>query len=278
MLRLVCASYSYPAARVPALHDLELTIPHGEILGVVGPNEAGKSTLCLVASGLAPAVIGGELDGTLEIDGQTLTGQPVHEVAQRVGLLLQNPAAQISGATRTVYEEIAFGPMNLGLSRAEIEERVSGAIDTLSIGGIVGLDPGEISGGQAQLVAVASLLAMRPDHLILDEPTSQLDPAGTRLVADALRALAASGTALLIVEHKTDLIEALCERVLVMAAGQIVRDGMTPQVLADPLLADAGVAPPSSVRLGRICDAAGMPLDQGRMRAALAPVSGGGRT
>lgn len=273
MLRLICASYTYPAARVPALRDLELTIPHGEILGVVGPNEAGKSTLCLVASGLAPAVIGGELHGTLEIDGMRLTGQPVHEVAQRVGLLFQNPAAQISGATRTVYEEIALGPMNLGLSRAEVDERVTAAIETLSIEHLLQLDPRQISGGQAQLVAVAGLLAMRPDHLILDEPTSQLDPAGTRLVAASLRVLAVSGTALLIVEHKTDLIEALCERVLVMADGQIVRDGPATEILADPFLLGAGVTPPSSVHLGRICETAGLPLDATRIRAGLSPAS-----
>jgi energy-coupling factor transporter ATP-binding protein EcfA2 len=125
-----------------------------------------------------------------------------------------------------------------------------------------------LSGGQAQLVVIASLLAMRPAHLVLDEPTAQLDPEGTRLVGEALRELAATGTALLIVEHKTDLLDALCSRILVLDAGRIVLDGDTARVLADAQLAQWGVEPPSPIRLARSLEASG--LDPKLVAGALA--------
>jgi energy-coupling factor transporter ATP-binding protein EcfA2 len=112
-------------------------------------------------------------------------------------------------------------------------------------------DPQRLSGGQAQLVAIASLLAMRPRHIILDEPTAQLDPAGTRLVGEALRSLAETGTSLLIAEHKTDLLDGLCGRIVAIDGGRIVRDAPTAEVFDDPRLADLGVEPPARARLAR---------------------------
>jgi energy-coupling factor transporter ATP-binding protein EcfA2 len=113
-------------------------------------------------------------------------------------------------------------------------------------------DPQRLSGGQAQLVAIASLLAMRPRHIILDEPTAQLDPAGTRLVGEALRSLAETGTSLLIAEHKTDLLDGLCSRVVAIDGGRIVLDGPTAAIFDDPRLAELGVEPPARARLGRM--------------------------
>jgi energy-coupling factor transporter ATP-binding protein EcfA2 len=129
-------------------------------------------------------------------------------------------------------------------------------------------DPQRLSGGQAQLVGIASLLAMRPRHVILDEPTAQLDPAGTQLVGEALRALAAAGTSLLIAEHKTDLLDGLCARVVAIDAGRIVMDGPPAAVFDDPRLAEIGVEPPSRARLARALAAAG--VDEAVLRAALA--------
>ena len=250
-LELQGATYRYAGYSTEVLHDVSLRIGDGEIVGLVGPNEAGKSTLCLVASGLAPASIGGGLKGTLTLDGSPAAGLSTHELAERVVVGFQNPNTQRSGIAATVFEEIAIGPMNLGLGVAETVERTREAIARLKLEPLVLRDPQRLSGGQAQLVGIASLLAMRPRHIILDEPTAQLDPAGTRLVGEALRGLAATGTSLLIAEHKTDLLDGLCSRIIAIDAGRIVLDGPTAEVFDDPQLAELGVEAPARARLGR---------------------------
>jgi energy-coupling factor transport system ATP-binding protein len=251
MLQLTGATYRYAGYAKPVLHEVDLRLDDGEIVGLVGANESGKSTLCLVASGLAPTSIGGDLTGTLTLDGTPAAGLKTHELAERVVVAFQNPNTQRSGIAATVYEEIALGPMNLGLAVAETVARTHEAIARLRLEHLVTRDPQRLSGGQAQLVAIASLLAMRPRHIILDEPTAQLDPAGTRLVGEALRSLAETGTSLLIAEHKTDLLDGLCGRIVAIDAGRIVLDGPTAEVFDDPRLADLGVEPPARARLGR---------------------------
>lgn len=257
-LELQIASYRYPGYARPVLRDISLTIPDGETVGLVGPNEAGKSTLCLVASGLAPASVGGELKGTLTIDGEPMAGRTTYELAERVVVGFQNPNTQRSGIASTVFEEVALGPMNLGLPLRETLDRTWAALALLRLEPIAMRNPSRLSGGQAQLVGIASLLAMRPGHVILDEPTAQLDPAGTRLVGRALRQLAEAGTSLLIAEHKTDLLDGLCRRMILLNDGQVILDGPTAQVFADPKLTELGVAPPARVRLERALAAAGV--------------------
>jgi energy-coupling factor transporter ATP-binding protein EcfA2 len=251
VLQLTGATYRYAGYARPVLRDVDLRLDDGEIVGLVGPNEAGKSTLCLVASGLAPASIGGDLKGTLTLDGTPAAGLRTHELAERVVVGFQNPNTQRSGIAATVFEEIALGPMNLGLPVEETVARTREAIARLRLEPLIERDPQRLSGGQAQLVAIASLLAMRPRHVILDEPTAQLDPAETRLVGEALRALAEAGTTLLIAEHKTDLLDRLCSRILVIDGGRIVMDGPTATIFDDPRLPELGVEPPARARLGR---------------------------
>lgn len=259
MLELRGIGYRYAGFATPVLSDIDLAIADGELVGVVGANESGKSTLCLVASGLAPGSIGGALTGGgLIIDREPMAGRPLHEFATRVGIGFQNSATQLSGVTGTVFEEVALGPMNLGLTARETVARAREAMAVLGIEHLADREPRRLSGGQGQLVVVASLLAMRPPHLVLDEPTAQLDPEGTRLVGEALRGLARTGTALLIAEHKTDLLEGLCSRIVVLAGGQIVMDGGTASVLTDPRLSEWGVEPPSRVRLARAAVARGL--------------------
>lgn len=258
MLTLKGATYRYAGYAKPAIHDVDLTLNDGEIVGLVGPNEAGKSTICLVASGLAPASIGGGLIGALTIDGVSMAGRPVHELADRVAIGFQNPTTQRSGVTATVFEEVALGPMNLGCEVAETVERTRQALAVLRIEELALRDPARLSGGQSQLVAIASLIAMRPRHIVLDEPTAQLDPEGTRLVGEAMRNLAATGTALLIAEHKTDLLDGLCHRVLVVDGGRIALEGPAAAVLEDPRLEPWGVEPPSRVRLATALRARGL--------------------
>lgn len=258
MLVLRGATYRYAGFARPVIHDVDLELADGEIVGLVGANEAGKSTICLVASGLAPASIGGALTGSLTIDGEPAAGRPVHELAERVAIGFQNPTTQRSGVTATVFEEVALGPMNLGLPVAETMERTWHALAVLRLEPLAERDPARLSGGQSQLVAIASLIAMRPRHIVLDEPTAQLDPEGTRLVGDALRALAGTGTALLIAEHKTDLLDGLCDRVLVVNDGRILLDDSADAVLADERLAGWGVEAPARVRLTRALVARGL--------------------
>ncbi|HEX8938596.1 MAG TPA: ABC transporter ATP-binding protein [Candidatus Limnocylindrales bacterium] len=268
-LRLVAATYRYAGAAAPTLHDVELRLEPGRVLGVVGPNEAGKSTLCLVASGLAPATIGGHLAGSVTLDGLETASLRPHELAQRCGVLFQNPATQLSGTTRTVLEELAFGPRNLGLPLPEVLARVEWAAAVLGLEALLDRDPQRLSGGQAQLVALASVLALRPGHLVLDEPTSQLDPQGTRLVGEALGRLAAeTGTAVLIVEHKTGLLARLADEVLVLDAGAVVRSGSAAEVLADVALEAHGVEPPPAVGLVRALEAAGLAVDPALLEEA----------
>jgi len=252
VLKLEGVGYRYAGYAAQVLQDIDLTLADGEIVGVVGANDAGKSTLCLVACGLAPGSIGGALTGGgLSIDGEPMAGKPLYEFSTRVGIGFQNPSTQLSGVTGSVFEEVALGPMNLGLTQAETVDRAKTALGLLGIEDLAEREPRRLSGGQGQLVVIASLLAMRPPHLVLDEPTAQLDPEGTRLVGEALRGLAATGTALLIAEHKTDLLDALCSRVLVLDGGRVVNEGATGDVLADPRLVDWGVDPPARVRLAR---------------------------
>jgi energy-coupling factor transporter ATP-binding protein EcfA2 len=258
MLELDGISYRYPGFARLVLDGINLRLDDGEIVGLVGPNEAGKSTLCLVASGLAPASVGGTLGGEVRIDGTSIAGRRPYELASRVGLVFQNPNTQRSGVSGTVFEEVALGPVNLGLPVTETLERTRWALATLGIANLADRDPMRLSGGQAQLVAIASILAMRPPHLVLDEPTAQLDPEGTRLVGQALRALAATGTALLIAEHKTELLDAICHRVIAIDGGAVVLDGPAGPVLADPALDAIGVERPARVRIAAALARAGL--------------------
>jgi len=224
MLELCSVRYRYPGFARPALDDIDLTIGEGETVGLTGPNGAGKSTLCLVASGLAPASIGGELTGTVRVDAEPLGRRP-HELAGRVGIAFSNPEAQLAGVASTVFEEVAFGPMNLGLAVVETVARTRAALAALGIDDLAERHPARLSGGQTQLVAIAAMLAMRPRHLVLDEPAAELDPEGRALVAAALRSLAASGTGLLVAEHDVDLLAVIGARMVHVRDGRLWAGG-----------------------------------------------------
>ncbi|HZV49950.1 MAG TPA: ABC transporter ATP-binding protein [Candidatus Dormibacteraeota bacterium] len=220
MLVLERATYRYPGTTRWALPPISLEVGAGRVVGVRGPNESGKTTLCLVASGLAPVAIGGELRGRVLIDGRPTVELRTHELAQRCGLLFDNPAAQLSGLHRTVEEEVAFGPCNLGLPPAEVAERTEEALRLLRIEDLAGRDPGRLSGGEVQLVALAGLVALRPAHLALDEPVSRLDPERSARVAGAIERLAAAGVGVLVTEHDEGFLARLCDTVLDLGDGR----------------------------------------------------------
>lgn len=276
-IALTGVSYRYAGSSRAALDDVSLDIQPGRVTGVVGANESGKSTLCLVASALAPGSIGGRLDGSVEVDGVDTRRLKPHEAAQKCGVLFQNPSTQLSGTAQTVWEEVAFGPRNLGLTIHDIVERVSWALSITRIESLAPRDPNLLSGGQAQLVALASVLALRPAYLVLDEPTSQLDPLGTRLVGQALVELArATGTGILVVEHKTDLLAGMADAVVALDGGRVVLRGAARDVLADTHLASIGVEPPAVVRIEQALSVAGLNPDAGDAGAIAAALHAAG--
>lgn len=268
VLSLQSVSYRYAGSPTLAIADVALDLGSGEVVGAVGAGESGKSTLCLVAAGLAPGTIGGIRLGRVLIDGRPTTDTAASELAERCGIMFQDPANQLSGTAPTVWEEIAFGPRNLSLPLEDVIERTETALEAMGIRALAARDPAGLSGGQAQLVALAGVLALRPGHLILDEPTAQLDPQGTDLVAEAIVRLASSGASILIAEQRTDLLERVCDRVVVLAGGRVVMEGPTADVLGDPRLPELGVAEPSAVRLRRIAREAG--VDPARLEVGAA--------
>jgi energy-coupling factor transporter ATP-binding protein EcfA2 len=225
-----------------ALTGVSLSLKPGRVLGVVGANESGKTTLCLVASGMAPAVTGGRLEGSVRVAGTETSALPPHSLAQHCGVLFANPATALSGTTATVFEEVAFGPANLGLQEPEIVERVRWALAATGIEELAARDPARLSGGQTQLVALASVLALRPRYLILDEPTSELDADGTELVTGALSRVAEeTGAGILIVEHKVDVLARLADELIALEGGSVALTGEARGLLAGPRLAALGV-------------------------------------
>lgn len=264
MLSLESVTFRYPGSSAPSLEDVSLSLGEGEVVGLMGANEAGKSTTCLVTAGLAPRAVGGTLTGRVTVDGDDLGGLVAGALAEVVGIAFATPL--LSGVCSTVYEEVAFGPMNLGLPRNVVMARTARALEAVAIPDLAPRDPEQLSGGQQQLVVLAGLLAMEPRHLVLDEPTAHLDPVGTRLVGEAITRLAAGGASILIAEQKTDLLAAVCGRVVALDHGRVALEGPAASVLADPALEALGVEPPTSVRLQRLAAAAG--VDPSRLDVA----------
>ena len=242
--------YAYEETPREAVSDINLRIEAGEWVGVTGPTNAGKSTLCLLAMGLAPHFFGGRLRGNVTVLGTESRGIKVIERSTDVGLLFQNPFTQISGARERVAEEVAFGPECHGVPQAEIEQRVEEAMRVVGISALATRHPLDLSGGQLQRLALAGLLAMRPKVLLLDEPTSQLDPAGTAAIFEVLSGLHESGVTIVMVEHRLETLCELCPRVVAMVTGRILADG-TPQDVFNREAVQERVGMPVYTRLAR---------------------------
>lgn len=242
-------SYAYPGATVPALRDVRLTIEQGELALLAGPSGCGKSTLALALSGLIPNRVPGRISGSVTLGGRRLAGADVSEVSQQVGMVFQNPDDQLIHPV--VEAEVAFGPENLSLPGEEVRRRVD---EALELTGMTGLRRGmtfALSGGEKQRAAIAATLAMRPRVLILDEPCSDLDPAGAQQVLGVLRDLNRRlGMTVVLVEHRIDEIVPWVDRVLLMSEGRIVLDRPSKSAFTDTSAWRAlGVAVPETVRL-----------------------------
>lgn len=233
-------TYQYPVTDHPALKNIDLEVEQGEFLAVIGPNEAGKSTLSYALSGFIPHFFQGELSGTVEVDGQRTQNSTLNEWVLKVGLAFQNPFNQISGSKFTVFEEIAFGLENLGVPREEMKRRVLEAMEMTGIQDLGDRSPFALSGGQQQRVALTSILVMEPDVLVLDEPTSQLDPIGTRQVFQVIKQMSDRGMTVILAEHKIEWIAEFADRVIALDDGIIIREGSPEEVLTDLSLLEKG--------------------------------------
>ena len=233
-------TYKYPLTDKPALQNINLQVKEGEFVAIVGPNGAGKSTLCYTLAGFAPHFFKGELSGTVEVAGKVSNQSTLDEWVLNVGLAFQNPFNQISGAKYTVFEEIAFGLENIGIPRDEMKKRVEDAMNLTGITDLADRSPYSLSGGQQQRVALTSILVMRPKLLVLDEPTSQMDPIGTREVFGTIRKMAQEGMTVVLVEHKVEWIAQFADRVIAMHNGQILLEGNPSEVLTSNLLIKNG--------------------------------------
>lgn len=259
MITLDHLSYTYPAAARPALREISFTIPRGQFCAVVGANGAGKSTLAYALTGFVPHFYHGTVTGAVTVAGRNTTATPLSEMTQHAGLVFQNPFNQISGTKFTVREEVAFGLENLGVPRAEMGDRVDAALALTGMADLSGRFPLALSGGQMQRVALAAVLVMNPPVLVLDEPTAQLDPAGTREVFAAIRALTAqSQTTVVIIEHKLEWIAEFADRVLALAEGQLIADGPPPTVLTDENVLARGVGQTRYTLAARAAQARGL--------------------
>ncbi|WP_237037538.1 energy-coupling factor ABC transporter ATP-binding protein [Mediannikoviicoccus vaginalis] len=244
MIELKNISFKYELQEEKTLKDLNLHVREGEFIGVIGKNGAGKTTLCNIIRGIIPDFIQGEISGDILIDSKNINHIERGEMAELVGFVFQNPFSQISGIKKTVFEEIAYGLENLGVEREEMKRRVKDVIQLLKIEDLQDKNPLELSGGQSQRVAIASIIVMNPKILIFDEPTSQLDPLGTEEIFDILKLLKSQNKTIILVEHKIDLISEYADRVVVMDEGEIVFDGETHEVLSNKKIEDHNVSMP----------------------------------
>lgn len=234
--------YTYPSVSTPALSHLNLVIEEGQFVALVGANGAGKSTLCYALAGFVPHFFRGAMTGSILLDGVDTQKASLAELVLIAGLTFQNPFNQISGTKFTVYEEIAFGLENIGVPREEMIARIEKVMESTGITHLAERSPYALSGGQQQRVALASILVMQPKVLVLDEPTSQLDPIGTREVFQVIKDLSLQGMTIVMAEHKVEWIAEFADRVVALDSGSIVASGTPGEVLSDLGLQDKGIA------------------------------------
>lgn len=244
MIELKNVSFKYELQEEKTIKNLDLYVKQGEFVGIIGKNGSGKTTLCNIIRGIIPDFVQGEITGNIIIDNKDINDIERGAMAELVGFVFQNPFSQISGIKKTVFEEIAYGLENLGVPREEIRQRVTDVIKLLKIEDLQDKNPNELSGGQSQRVAIASIIVMNPKVLIFDEPTSQLDPLGTEEIFDILKLLKSQNKTIILVEHKIDLIAEYADRVVVMDDGEIIFNGETHEVLSNDKIEQHNVSMP----------------------------------
>ena len=241
--------YRYPLTNELALKGVSFEVDKGEFIGIVGKNLSGKSTLCQCLVGLVPHFYKGAYGGRVIVDGVEVSKSEISELSQKVGIVFQNPFTQVTGSKLTVYEEIAFGLENMGISRDEMKERIDHSLKALDIYKFKDRNPFDLSGGQMQRMAIASIIAMKPEIIVLDEPTSQLDPQGSEEVFKAIQNLSKEGMTVIMVEHKMEKIAKYSDRVMLLNDGEIVDFDIPEKIFSREDLEDYGVSAPAFTKI-----------------------------
>ncbi|MDD5038560.1 MAG: energy-coupling factor ABC transporter ATP-binding protein [Dehalococcoidales bacterium] len=230
-IRIEHLSFYYPDGR-QALAEVNLTVHQGETVAIIGPNGAGKSTLLLHLNGILHS------NGAMKVFGKPIDSKNLKWVRSRVGLVFQNPDDQLFSPT--VFDDVAFGPINMGYPEAEVRQRVASALDWVGMAGYEPRSPHHLSIGEKRRIAIATVLSMSPQILVVDEPTSNLDPRGKWSLINLFKTLPMTKV---IASHDLELVRTLCPRTIVLDRGQIIADGTTDLILADmPLLRAHGLA------------------------------------
>ncbi|HEC22034.1 MAG TPA: ATP-binding cassette domain-containing protein, partial [Chloroflexi bacterium] len=225
-------SYMYPGAARLALKDISLEIQAGEFLGLIGPTGAGKTTLCLTLNGIVPQFYGGRFFGRVTVAGLDTIEHPVSRLARHVSEVFQDPETQLIATS--VENEIAFALENICLPREEMQARIPQVLEAVRLDGMEHRHPHELSGGQKQRLAIAAGLAMRPDLLVLDEPTSQLDPVGRQEVFAVLRELNRElGVTILMASHSAEEMAEHADRIMLLSEGEAVALGTPDDIYGD---------------------------------------------
>lgn len=241
-------TYSYPGGVKPSIKDVSIQVEKGEFVLITGPSGCGKTTLCRCFNGLIPHFYQGELKGEITVAGMDVTKNPTYDLAKHVGLVFQNPENQLFALS--VEKDVAFGLENLGVSREEMRKRVDWALNQTDIYDLRERSPHEVSGGQQQRVAIASVLAMQPEIIVLDEPTSFLDPLSAEKIFKVIHELNQKlGITVVLVEHRLDLTAKYANHIIIMDNGQVRFDGKTRDILSTEEVRLIGVGIPKATLL-----------------------------
>ncbi len=232
IIRIENLSFCYPDGQL-ALANVSLTIHQGETVALIGPNGAGKSTLLLHLNGILRS------NGLVKVFGRPINDANLREVRRRIGLVFQNPDDQLFSPT--VFDDVAFGLISLGHSETEVRQSVARALDWVGMTGYEQRSPHHLSLGEKKRIAIATVLSMEPEILVIDEPTSNLDPRSKWALIGLLKRLPMT---MIIASHDLELVQELCQRAIVLDQGQIIADDATNHILSDiPLLRAHGLAP-----------------------------------
>jgi len=241
-------TYTYPGGTKPSISGISIKVEKGEFVLITGPSGCGKTTLCRCFNGLIPHFYQGELKGEISVAEMDTTKHQTHAMAKHVGLVFQNPENQLFALS--IEKDVAFGLENLGAPREEIRKRVDWALKQTDIYDLRERSPHEVSGGQQQRVAIAAVLAMQPEIIVLDEPTSFLDPLSAEKIFEVIRELNKKlGITVVLVEHRLDLTAKYADHIIIMDEGKVCFDGNPREILSTEETRLIGVGIPKATLL-----------------------------
>ncbi|HUK84629.1 MAG TPA: ATP-binding cassette domain-containing protein [Candidatus Acidoferrum sp.] len=254
-------TYTYPGASKPSILDVSINVEKGEFVLITGPSGCGKTTLCRTFNGLVPHFYQGEMKGEISVAGLDTLNHHTYEMAKHIGLVFQNPENQLFALS--VEKDVAFGLENMGFPREEMRKKVDWALNLTDIYDLRERSPHEISGGQQQRVAIASVLAMEPEIIVLDEPTSFLDPLSAEKIFEVIYDLnKKQGITVILVEHRLDLTAKYSDHLIVMDQGRVRFEGKPREILSSEETRLIGVGIPKATLLYQMLKKDGLNISE----------------